>query len=100
MSRNVAVAAITQLPNFSLAELVAAQKTDPFWSQVIHAIQSNDHSTLPKLPVPLSEFTLHDDVLLHKVRIDDQIINQLVIPDSLASIVLSLIVMYMCLFQC
>ena len=91
LSRNVAVASITQVSNFSLAELANAQKSDPTLSQVIQCLQSNDHSVLPKLPVPLSEFSLQDDVLLRKVMINDKLVTQLVIPDSLIPTVLSLI---------
>ncbi len=48
LSRNVAVAAITQTFNFSLQELAAAQREDPVWSKVIYAIESGDDTTFTK----------------------------------------------------
>ena len=67
LSRNVAVAAVAEISNFSLAELAAAQNHDPLWSQVIYAIESGDDTTLPKLPIPLSDFHLCNEVLIRKV---------------------------------
>ena len=91
LSRNVAVASVTQVSNFSLAELADAQKSDPVLSRLIYYLQYDDHSVLPKLPVPLSEFKLQDDVLIHEAMINEQLVTQLVIPDSLIPTVLSLI---------
>ena len=91
LSRNVAVVSESPVSNFSLAELASAQRSDPILSKVIQCLQSDDHSVLPKLPVPLSDFVLQDDVLLRKVKLNDQPVTQLAIPDSLISTVLSLI---------
>ncbi len=60
-SRNVPVAAVTEIYNFSLSELRTAQHQDTLWSRVIYALESGDDSYLPKLPIPFSDF-LQDDV--------------------------------------
>ncbi len=61
--RNILVAAVAQIPNFSSSELRTAQRQDTLWSKVIYALESGDDSTLPHMPVPLSAFTLKEDVL-------------------------------------
>ena len=91
LSRNVAVAAITTISNFLAHELTAAQREDPVWSKVIYSLESGDDSQLPKLPVPLSEFDFSDDILTRKVKIHDQFVTQLVIPESLVPVVLQLV---------
>ena len=91
LSRNVAVAAITQVSNFTLQDLVAAQRNDPIWSKVIYAIESGDDTTLPKLPIPLSDFHISNEVLSRNVKVHDQNVTQIVIPESLIPTVLHLI---------
>ncbi len=39
-SRNVAVAAVSEITNFSREELFAAQRQDPLWSDVVYALES------------------------------------------------------------
>ena len=63
LSRNVAVAAITTIANFSSHELAAAQREGPVWSKLISTLEYGDDSRLPKLSVPLSEFDKNDEVL-------------------------------------
>ncbi len=58
LSRNIPVAAVAQIPNFSSFELRTAQRQDTLWSKVIYALESGDDSTLPHKTVPLSAFTL------------------------------------------
>ncbi len=56
-SRNIAVAAVTDIANFSLQNLSTAQRQDSLWSPVISALDSVDDLVLPKLPVPSSHFS-------------------------------------------
>ncbi len=58
LSRNIPVAAVTQISNFSLSELRTAQRQDTLWSRVIYALESGDDSSLPKLLIPFSDFSL------------------------------------------
>ncbi len=63
VSRNIPVIAVAEIPNFSSFELRTAQRQDTLWSKVTYALKSGDDSTLPHMPVPLSAFTLKEDVL-------------------------------------
>ncbi len=56
LSRHIPVAAVTQISNFSLSELRTAQRQDILWSRFIYALESGDDSSLPKLPIPFSDF--------------------------------------------
>ncbi len=58
LSRNIPVAAVTQISNFSLSELRTPQCQNTLWSRVICALESGDDSSLPKLPIPFSDFSL------------------------------------------
>ena len=91
LSRNVPVAAVTEINNFSPQELSAAQRNDPVWSAVIYALESGDDVALPKLPVPLHQFSLHSNVLCRNVKVNDDHVTQFVIPESLVPTVLFLI---------
>ncbi len=62
LSRNIPVTAVTQISNLSLSELRTAQRQDTLWSRVICALKSGDDTSLPKLPMPVSDFSLQDDV--------------------------------------
>ena len=67
LSRNVPVGAVLERPpttqNFSMHELANAQRQHDVWSKVIYALESVDESTLPKLPVPFTQFFLSLDTL-------------------------------------
>ncbi len=91
LSRNIPVAALTQISNFSLSELRAAQRQDDLWSHVIYVLESGDDSSLPHLPIPLHTLALQDDVLCHKVTISKDEVTQLVIPSALVGPVLQLL---------
>ncbi len=54
-SRNIPVPAVTQIPNFSLYELLVAQRQDTSWSHIVYGLESGDDSLLPKLGVPSSD---------------------------------------------
>ena len=45
-------------------ELANAQRQHDVWSKVIYALESGDESTLPKLPVPFTQFFLSLDKVL------------------------------------
>ncbi len=91
LSRNIPVAAVTQISNFSLSELRTAQRQDTLWSRVICALASWDDFSLPELPVPFSDFSLQDDVLCRTVTISQEVVNQLAIPVALVDVVLRLL---------
>ncbi len=62
LSRNIPVAAATQICNFFLSELQTIQRQDTLWSRVIYALEFGDDSSLPRLPISFSDFSLQDDV--------------------------------------
>ncbi len=82
LSRNIPVAAVAQIPNFSSSELRTAQRQDTLWPKVIYALESGDDSTLPHMPVPLSTFTLKEDVLYRMGTVARTRVTQVVIPSS------------------
>ncbi|MPC97658.1 Retrovirus-related Pol polyprotein from transposon opus [Portunus trituberculatus] len=89
LSRNVVIAAVTQVHNFSHQDLtILAQGNDPIWSKVIYAQESGDETSLPKLPIPLRELDIHNDILTLTVQVYDREVQQIVIPDSLVPTVL------------
>ncbi len=90
-SRNIPVAAVAQIPNFSSSELHMAQCQDTLWSKVIYALKSCDDSTLPHMPVPLSAFTLKEDMLCHMGTVAKTQVTQVVIPSSLVGTILKLL---------
>ncbi len=91
LSRNIPVAALGPISNFSTCELRTAQRQDPLWSKVICALESDDDSTLPHMQVSLSAFTLKDDVLCRLGTAAKTQVTQLVIPSSLIETILKLL---------
>ncbi len=91
LSRNVPVAGVSQISNFSLSELRTAQREDSLWSRVIYALESGDDSALPKLNVPFDQFSLRDDVLCRIVTIAKDVVTQLVVPVAFVDVVLQLL---------
>ncbi len=91
MSRNIPVAAVPQIPNFSSSELRTAQRQDTLWSKVIYALESGDDSTLPHMPVPLSASILREDVVCRMGTVAKTRVTQVVIPSSLVGTVLNLL---------
>ncbi len=65
LSRNIAVASVTEISNFSLQDLSVAQRQDSLWSKVIYALESGDDLDSPKLPVHLSLLPLKWRSLSH-----------------------------------
>ena len=97
LSRNVPVGAVVERPptiqNFSMHELAKAQRQHDVWSKVIYALESGDESTLPKLPVPLTQFFLSLDKVLCRYWTcrAGKPVTQLVIPESCVPVALSLL---------
>ncbi len=83
LSRNILVAALAPISNFSTFELLTAQRQYPLWSKVIHALKLGYDSNLPHMPVPLSAFTLKEDVLCRLETAAKTHVNQVLIPSSL-----------------
>ncbi len=91
LSCNIPVAAVNETTNFSLSELNSAKRQDPIWSKVIYALESVDDSTLPHMPVPLSSFTLKEDVLYRTGTVGKTKVTQLVVPNPLVETTLKLL---------
>ncbi len=91
LSCNIPVAVIAPISNFSTSELQKAQRQDPLWSKVIYALESGDDSTLPHMQVPLSAFTLKEDVLCCLGTNAKTQVTQVIIPSFLIEAVLKLL---------
>ena len=95
--RNVPVGAVVGRPptiqNFSMNELANSQRQHDVWSKVIYALESGDESTLPKLPVPLTQFFSSVDKVFcsYWTCRARKPVTQLVIPESCVPVVLSLL---------
>ncbi len=61
LSRNVPVGSVAEMPsqieNFTLQDLAAAQRQHGIWSKVVFALESGDETSLPQLPVSFSHFS-------------------------------------------
>ncbi len=68
LSGNVLVGSVAEMPsqieNFTLHDLAAAQRQHDVWSKVIFALESGDETSLPPLPVSFSQFVLSPDRVL------------------------------------
>ncbi len=66
LSRNIA----SVVPNlneknhntYDVQQLINEQKKDSFCSPIIYFLESGDESQLPKLSIPVPEFSLQDDI--------------------------------------
>ena len=96
LSRSVAAPLLTAHPQsfFTDEALFHAQRDDPLWAQVIHSLEVGDTSCLPKLPCPISQFSLNDGLLVRtppsspSPGVD---VTQLVIPTTLVPQILLLV---------
>ena len=92
LSRHIPVAVVTAISNYSPSELAEAQRSDPFWSRVIQALERDDESLLPpSMPLPFSSFLLRGDILCHAQTSTGGTTTQLVIPQALVPSTLRLI---------
>ncbi len=59
---------------------------------MVYALESGDEATVPKLPVPLADFSLDENGTLCRVTvIANESVTQLVIPNSLKDVVIQLL---------
>ncbi len=96
LSRNVPVGTVTeQIPvvqNLSPHELMNAQRQCDLWSKARYALESGDESSLPKLPIPFSQFFLpQEGVLCRYLPHKHELVSQLVIPESHVPTILHLL---------
>jgi len=75
--------------DFDPQQVAEAQNNDPLWRDVIDYLKER---RIPrrKIPLPLDEFELRDDLLYHNRVLPERVIQQLVIPRSLRNKVLEL----------
>ncbi len=71
--------------------LIQAQRDDSFCAPLIYYLESGDDSQLPRLPVPKTEFSLSDDILIHTTYLESKHgphceVSQVVVPESLVPI--------------
>ena len=98
LSRSVAAPLVAaQPPLVTLTEdmLMNAQRDHPLWGQVIHSLDRDDASSLPQLPVPATQFSLQNGLLVRRAsphtsspRGDT---SQIVIPDTLIPQILTMV---------
>ncbi len=92
LSRNIPVAAVSEVSNFSLDQLRDEQRKDSLWSKVVYALELGDEAAAPKLPVPLADFSLDENGTFCRVSVTaNESVTQLVIPNSLKDVVLQLL---------
>ena len=93
LSRAVAAPLITN-PSSQITEdvLMNAQRDDPLWGQVIHALDNGDSSLLPRTPLPADQLHMQQGLLMRYAQVHAptrEEFSQLVIPSSLVPQVLS-----------
>ena len=93
LSRNIQVGALTEqtetLNNFSIPELIRAQRQHPIWGKLVYHLESGDEISLPTLHIPLSQFFLDRDGVLRRYWPNKRSpANQFVIPEEYVNIIL------------
>ena len=92
LSRNISVAPVAVIPNFSLQQLLYEQCRDKVWSKVIYALESGNDSTLLHLSISLFELSLSDDNILSRPAIvTKNSVKEVVIANSCKDVVLKLL---------
>ena len=95
LSRNVAVGAVNDsapVPNFTLKDLGNAQREHDVWAKVIYALESGEEDSLPRLPVPFSQFYLSpDNVLCRRNPQKGGPVKQHIIPEIFVPVILRLV---------
>lgn len=91
LSRHIPVTAIPSVFNFSPSNLASAQCQDPLCPCANCALETDDKSFLPFLPLPLSAFLQKGRVLCSALTVADEEVTQLVIPTALIPSALHLI---------
>ena len=96
LSRNVPVGSVTHhtppIQNFTIEELVVAQRQHDVWGKIIHHLESGDEISLPTLKTPISQFLLNKYGLLCRYWQDKRYpVTQTVIPEKYVPTVLQLV---------
>ncbi len=87
-----AVSDILPVTNFSLQDLSTVQRKHEIWAGVIYTLETRDEATLPRLPIPFSQFFLsQDNVLCRHWPEKTESVEQYVIPKTYVPVVLKLI---------
>ncbi len=82
----------SQIEKFTLQDLATAQRQRDFWSKVIFTLESGDDTSLPPLPVSLSQIFLSPDrVLCRYLPHKKQSVAQFVVPECSVPAVLNLL---------
>ncbi len=82
----------SQIENFTLQDLAAAQRQYDVWSKVIFALESGDETSLPPLPVSFPQFFLSPDrVLCRYWPRKKEPVSQFAVPEKLVPAVLNLV---------
>ncbi len=87
----IPASAVNGIANFSLSELHNTQHQDPIWPKVAYALESGDYSTLQHMSVPLSSFSMKEDVLCLTGTVGKTKVTKLVTPSSLVETTLILL---------
>ncbi len=81
----------SQIENFTLQDLAAAQRQHDVWSKVLLALESGDETSLP-LPVSFSQFSLSPDrVLCRYWPRKKEPVAQFVVPECYVPAVLNFV---------
>ena len=89
LSRNTVIAPVVSVPSLANDLVKEEQRKDSLWSKVIYCLESGDDSMLPKLPFPISQLEMQDDLLVRRLP-DSKETGPLVvvIPEALVEVVL------------
>ncbi len=96
LSRTVPVGSVAEMPsqieNFTLQDLAAAQRQHDIWSKVIFALESGDETSPPRLLVSFSQFFLFPDRFLCRYwPSKKEPVAKLVVPECYVPAVLNLV---------
>ena len=93
LSRAVAAPLLTHPPaQITEDVLMNAQRDDPLWGDVIHALDTGDLSLMPRLPVPANQLHMQQGLLLRHNQVHSptrEATSQIVIPSALIPQVLA-----------
>ncbi len=80
------------IPNFALHELGIAQRKHEVWSKFIYFLESGDETSLPRLPIPFSQFFLSQEKVPCRYLAEKaESVEQFLIPEIFVPVVLKLI---------
>ncbi len=83
---------LSQIENFTLQDLAAAQRQHGVWSKILFALESGDETSLQPLPVSFSQFFLSPDRVLYRYwPRKKEPVAQFVVPECYVVAVLNLV---------